>query len=160
MPELAVGETFAGSDLEVTVRAVELRDERGDAAVFPDEEKGEKVLIVVLDVVNTFPAPRSAGSGGEPSPTLDGIRVEGVEGAPALSRDDGLTTPILQPDVPAQVIAAWVVGPGDLRAGEQVRLSLPDSTHYVGRSVTSGDYWSDVRIGAWVTADVEAVVTR
>lgn len=159
-PELSVGDTYTGSDLEITVTAVELRDERGNAGVFPDEEKGERALVVVLDVVNTFTSPRSAaGGGGDASPTLDGIRVSGLKGAPALSRPDGLTTPILQPDVPTQVIAAWVVGQGDLRAGEQVRLALPDSTHYVGRSVTSGDYWSDVRIGAWVSADVEEVVT-
>ncbi|WP_309128184.1 hypothetical protein [Microbacterium sp.] len=159
VPELAVGDTFAGSDLEVTVRAVELRDERGDAAVFPDEGKGEKALVVVLDVVNTFTSARSAATADRPSPALDGIRVDGVEGAPALTRagDEGLVTPRLQPDVPVRVIAAWVVGPKDLRPGESVRISLPDSTHYVGKSVMSGDYWADVRLGAWVDARIEAV---
>ncbi|QNA93650.1 DUF4352 domain-containing protein [Microbacterium sp. Se63.02b] len=61
-PVVEIGETFAGSDLEMTVLGVELRDElsaeSGQTLVFPDEEKGERILVVTVDVTNTFDKPR------------------------------------------------------------------------------------------------------
>lgn len=157
-PEVAVGDMFAGSDLEMTVVGVELREESGNAALSPDEEKGERVLVVVVDAVNTFPAPRPAASGRTVSPVIDGIRIEGLDGKPEVSlADDGERTPVLQPDVPARLLLAWIVGPDDYREGDEILLTLPDSTHYVGKSVSRGDDWSDVVVGATVTADVVEV---
>ncbi|MCB8045681.1 hypothetical protein JM654_20610 [Microbacterium oxydans] len=57
IPDLTIGETFSGSEFEMTVVGVELRDERGMAAIYPDEEKGAP-LVVTVDVVNTFSQPR------------------------------------------------------------------------------------------------------
>ncbi|MBO0979686.1 hypothetical protein [Microbacterium sp. SD291] len=161
VPELSVGDTYRGSDLELTVVGVELRDERGDAMVFPDEEKGEKVLVVVVDVVNTFGKPRPSAAHAEASPTVDGIRLDGAEGAPSLSRtDDGGIPGMLQPDVPARLLLAWLVGPSDFRDGETVTLTLPDSTHHVGDNVLRGqDFWDEVRVGATVTATIEKAKT-
>jgi len=159
-PQLSVGETFAGSDFEMTVVGVELSDERGQALVFPDEEAGERVLIVTVDVVNTFSSPRSSTSRSEASPVIDGIRIQGLDDLPEVSRaDDGTGSPVLQPDVPARVLLAWLVGPGDFRDGDEIVLTLPDSTHRVGESVVRGDYWDDVRVGARVSATVEEVST-
>jgi hypothetical protein len=157
-PVVAVGETFAGSDLEMTVVGVELRDERGTAAVFPDEEKGERILVVTVDVVNTFDKPRASSAIAQQSPVVDGIRIEGVEEKGMLSRaDDGRIDPDLQPDVPARLLLSWVVGPDDYRGGEEIALTLPDSDHYVGQSVMRGDYWQDVRVGGTLTATIEEV---
>lgn len=157
-PELSVGETFAGSDFEMTVIGVELSDERGQALVFPDEETGERVLIVTVDVVNTFSSPRGSSNRSETSPVIDGIRIQGLDELPEISRaDDGTGSPVLQPDVPARLLLAWLVGPGDFGDGDEIVLTLPDSTHRVGESVVRGDYWDDVHVGARVSATVEEV---
>lgn len=157
-PRVEIGETFAGSDLEMTVVGVELRADRGMTGVFPDEEKDERVLVVTVDVVNTFPKPRPSTALPAASPVVDGIRIEGVDIKAAVSRaDDGLRSPRLQPDVPARLLLAWLVGPDDLDDGDQVVLTLPDSTHHVGSSVVRGDYWNEVVVGATLTATVEEV---
>ncbi len=160
VPEIAVGDTFAGSDLEMTIVGVELSDDRDNVMVFPDEEKGERVLTIVVDVVNTFDKPRPSSDNEAGSPVLDGIILEGLDERPSISRaDDGLGSPRLQPDVPARLLLAWVVGPDDFHDGDEVHLTLPDSTHYVGKSVVRGDYWYDVVVGATVTATVEEVTS-
>lgn len=157
-PTVAVGETFAGSDLEMTIVGVELREEPGNAALYPDEEKDERVLVVVVDVVNTFDTPRSSYSGDKMSPVVNGIHLEGIDEKPSVSRaDDGAGSPMLQPDVPVRLLLAWIVGPDDYHDGDEVQLTLPDSTHYVGKSVMRGDYWTDARVGATVTAEVVEV---
>lgn len=160
LPALAVGDAYSGSDLSMTIVGVELRDDPAGTGAYPDEEKGERVLVAEVDVVNDFSAPRSA-LGGPRSPVVDGISLrgyEGAEGGPAVARaDDGDVTPVLQPDVPARLLVSWVVGADDFRDGDEVVLTLPDSTHYVGSSVVSGDYWYDTRVGATVTAVVEEV---
>ncbi|MEJ1923532.1 hypothetical protein [Microbacterium sp. KHB019] len=158
IPVISVGETFAGSDLEMTVTGVELRDDRGPMAIFPDEEKGERILVVTVDAVNTFATPRGATSLSESSPMIDGIRIEGLEAKGEVFRaDDGRISPTLQPDVPARLLLAWIVGPGDFHDGDEIALTLPDSTHYVGQSVMRGDYWTDVRVGATLSATIDEV---
>ncbi|MFJ2552308.1 hypothetical protein [Microbacterium sp. NPDC087591] len=159
VPELAAGDMFAGSDLEMTVVGVELRSDHGNTSLYPDEEKDERVLVVTVDVVNTFPTPRKSVSGGN-SPVTDGIHVEGIDEPASVSRaDDGRIDPTLQPDVPARLLVAWIVGPDDFRDGEEITLTLPDSTHYVGQSVMRGDYWTDVRVGATATTTIREVST-
>ena len=64
---------------------------------------------------------------------------------------------MLQPDVRARLLLAWIVGPEDFHDGEEISLTLPVSTHYVGRSVMSGDFWDDVRVGATLTTTIEEV---
>ncbi|UNK71326.1 hypothetical protein [Microbacterium sp. H1-D42] len=159
IPELTVGESFSGSDLLMTVIGVELSDERAGSGVYPDAEKGERVLTVILDVTNEFTAPRTAASGGADSPVVDGITIEGVTTTPpGLARaDDGTYGIHLQPDVPVRIVASWVVGAEDVQDGDEVRITLPDSTHGVGQAITMGDYWSDPVIGAYVTAEVDEV---
>lgn len=157
-PVIEVGETFTGSDLEMTVIGVELRDDRGSAALFPDEESGERLLVVAVDVVNTFDKPRPSTAGSALSPVVDGIRIDGIEEKGTLSHaDDGQGAPWLQPDVPARLLLAWIVGPDDFRDGDEITLTLPDSDHYVGQSVMRGDYWGDVRVGATLTATIDEV---
>jgi hypothetical protein len=157
VPAIAVGETFSGSDLDMTVVGVELRSDRGNTSVFPDEEKDERVLIVTVDVTNTFSSPRASAVGGK-TPLVDGILIDGFDMRPSVSRaDDGTGSPRLQPDVPARLQLAWLVGPDDFHDGDEILLTLPDSTHRVGQSLVRGDYWDDFRVGATVTAPVEEV---
>lgn len=155
-PTVAVGEQYSGSDLTLTVQSVELRTDRGNAMVFPKEEQGEKVLAITLEATNTFHAARSASA----AEAVAGIRVKGIQGMPTISRADGSSGTTLQPDVPAQLVLAWVVRSGELHDGDELRLSLPDSTHFVGTSVLKGqDYWSDIVVGATLTAPVVEVAS-
>ena len=159
IPELALGGTYAGSDLEITVVGVELWDEMGNSAIYPDEAKGEKVLVVAVDVVNTFEKPRSVSSSALNQGSVDAIRIAGLDEAPSVShRDDGEGSGMLQPDVPTRLLLAWRVGPDDFLDGDAVSLTLPDATHRVGDNVLRGeDLWEDPRVGATVATTVEKV---
>ncbi|MFK0240106.1 hypothetical protein ACIQTX_04520 [Microbacterium sp. NPDC090281] len=162
-PVVKVGETFAGSDLEMTVVGVELRDElsaeSGHALVYPDEEKGERILVVTVDVTNTFDKPRPSTANPPLSPVVDGIRIEGLDKkGDVLRADDGERAPRLQPDVPARLLLTWTVGPDDFHDGDEITLTLPDSDHYVGQSVMRGDYWVDVTVGATLMATIDEVI--
>ncbi|MDQ0615187.1 hypothetical protein QF046_002828 [Microbacterium sp. W4I4] len=158
VPTVEAGEQYAGSDLQLTVQGVELRTERGNAAVYPDAEKDERVLAVIVEVMNTFDKPRLATALGEVSPVVDGIRVDGLDAKPEVSRADGSGGTFLQPDVPAQLVLAWIVGPDDLKDGDEVTLTLPDSTHRVGTNVQRGvDMWDDVVVGAVLTTTVREI---
>jgi len=157
-PTVAAGEQYEGSDLQLVVQRIELRAERGTAAVYPDATKNERVLAVIVEAVNTFDRPRSATALSAASPTVDGIRVDGLDAKPAVSRMDGSGGTMLQPDVPAHLVLAWLVGPDDLHDGDEVTLTLPDSTHRVGTNVQRGvDFWDDVVVGAVLTATVHEV---
>ncbi|MDT0158170.1 hypothetical protein Q9R19_11090 [Microbacterium sp. ARD32] len=159
VPTVSLGEEYSGSDLQFTVQGVELRAERGNAASFPDQAKQQKVLAVIVDVVNTFGTPRLAVGGALVSPMVDGIRVDGIDVKPAIAyADDSAGAVWLQPDVPVRLVVSWVVGAHDLSDGDEVRLSLPDSTHRVGTNVQrSVDLWDEVVVGATLTAPVREI---
>lgn len=158
VPTVTVGQQFTGGDLTMTVQNVELLSDRGSTALFPKEEKGEMVLAVTVDVVNTFSSPRSAVSGLSLSPVVDGIRIEGVDGKPTVSRTDRSDGTMLQPDVPARLVVAWMVHRGDFHDGDTVHLTLPGATHFVGTNVLKGqDYWSDVVVGATLKTTVTEI---
>ncbi|MGN7979304.1 hypothetical protein ACTJJ4_17135 [Microbacterium sp. 22195] len=158
-PTVSIGGQYSGSDLEMTVQGVELRAERGNAASFPDKEKHEKVLAVIVDVVNTFGKPRLATGSGSPSPAVDGIHVDGIDEKPVIAYADASGGSVwLQPGVPVRLVLSWVVGPDELHDGDEVRLTLPDSTHSVGTNVQRGvDIWDEVVVGATLTAAVEEI---
>ncbi|MFT4260414.1 hypothetical protein [Microbacterium sp.] len=151
-PEVAVGEAFEGAGFEMTVQAAELRDDGSGLLVFPDETAGERVLVVTIDATNVTAAPRACANQLGELWSVDGIRIDGIDGAPSLTRaDDGTGAPILQPDVPARLLAAWVVGSDDLEAGDEIVIELPDATRGVGKDLIKNEYWYDAHVGATVT---------
>jgi hypothetical protein len=156
VPTVLAGDQYTGSDLRLTVQGAELRTEGRMLGVYPDE--GERILAVIVEAVNTFDEPRPATSLSSVSPVVDGIRVDGIDIKPAVSRADGSGGMMLQPDVPARLVLAWVVGPDDLHDGDGVTLTLPDSTHRVGANVQRGvDIWDDVVVGATLTTTVREI---
>ncbi|WP_217180772.1 hypothetical protein [Streptomyces sp. AC495_CC817] len=159
IPEIAVGEVYTGADFEMAVVGVELWNEQGNSAIYPRTDEGEKVLVVAVDVTNTFDKPRRATSGEFAAGSVDAITVDGIDELPFLTyADDGGTARELQPDVPVRLLLAWRVGSDDFHDGDAVSLTLPDATHRVGDNVLRGvDLWEDVRVGATLTATVEEV---
>ncbi len=151
--ELRAGEHFVGSELDMSVVSAALGGKVRGTSLSPDA--GQRTLVVILDVTNEFTKPRSGGA----KDTLAGIGVEDVVTANfnADRVDDGSAVSYLQPDVPTRVRVAWLVDSADVTAGDEIRVMLPDSTHYVGKLFTMGDYWSDLRTGAYVTVKVDEV---
>lgn len=134
--ELGVGETFVGSDLSMTVLGVALTDTRPMSGLIVDEQAGERVLSVILEVVNEFDLPRVAESPGvAASPVIDGITVVGVTSTqPQLSRDGEGYAPItLQPGVPVRIAASWILTDDSVQPGDELPITLPGATHGVGQ---------------------------
>lgn len=149
------GQTYIGSELEITpVRATVIDQLRG-TGVYP--QPGERVLTVVLDVRNLSEFARLSTSSG----ALRDVRLEGFEHLePSIARlDDETIAPWLQPGVAARVVLSWAV-PADLAGdGDDVRMLLPDSTRSMGRFVLYGVVWSDAEIGGILVLAVEDLGT-
>lgn len=155
--ELAAGEHFLGSDLDMAVISVGVADgEVQGAGVTPDE--GQSTVVAVLDVTNLYTAPRPVRS----KDTLGGIALEGIktDRYDVNRTSDGTGAAFLQPDVPTRVRIAWTVDADAVSPGEEIRVVLPDSTRFTGSFVARGDYWDDVRTGAYVTVRVDALPTE
>ena len=152
-PQLKAGQHYVGSDLDIAVASAAIGGKVRGTGISPAE--GQKTLVVVLDVTNAFSKPRPATT----ADTLAGIRVEHVtaHGFAANRTADGSSVTALQPGVPTRVRIAWAVDADDVAPGDAIRVVLPDSTHNVGSLFAMGDYWSDVRTGAYVTVPVGEV---
>jgi len=152
-PELHVGQHYVGSDLDIAVISAAIGGEVRGTNLYPAE--GQRTLVVVLDVTNTFDKPRSASE----KDTLKGIAVKDVslQGFNANRVVDGSNVSSLQPDVTTRVRVAWLVDGAEVARGDEIRVVLPDSTHYVGQLFTRGDYWADIRTGAYATVPVDQV---
>jgi len=149
--ELAAGEHYIGSDLDMSVVSAGVGGEVRGAGVTPDD--GEKTVVVVLDVTNEYTAPRVARA----KDTLGGIGLDGIEtNRYDVNRvADGSGAGFLQPDVPTRVRIAWTVDEDAVAPGDEIRVVLPDSTRFTGSFATRGDYWDDIRPGAYVTVRVD-----
>lgn len=151
--ELSVGEHYAGSQLDMAVVGASVGGEVRGTGFSPEPREG--TLVVVLDVTNEFTAPRLARS----KDTMGGVGVDGLtlEGVDVERTIDGSNVLNLQPGVPTRVRLAWLIDEGDVAPGDEIRVALPDSTHYVGSFVERGDYFTDVRVGAYVTVPVDSL---
>jgi len=151
--ELSAGEHYTGSQLDMAVVSAGVGGEVRGTGFAPEE--GQRTLVVVLDVTNEFTAPRLARS----KDTMGGVGVDGVslEGVDVARTIDGSNVLEFQPGVPTRVRLAWLIDEGQVSPGDEIRVVLPDSTHYVGSFVERGDYFTDVRTGAYATVQVDAL---
>ncbi|MFE6735132.1 hypothetical protein [Microbacterium sp. NPDC057650] len=151
--EISAGESYTGSQLDMTVVSAGVGGYVRGSGVTPEE--GQRTLVVVLDVTNEFDEPRPTGE----KDALGGIGVDGMKlAAPSRNRvADGSSASTLQPGVPTRVQLAWVVDADAVSAGDEIRVTLPDATHYQASFVGRGGYWYDFRTGAYVTVPVEAL---
>lgn len=166
IPELSAGQMFLGAELEMTVVSAELADERSGSGVSPADDGDDRVLTVVLDVVNRDQEARTSYS----YDATRGISLVDVEtrdvdkttsilnGEASVARiDEPNFSPYLQPNVPVRLILSWQVAADTIHDGEEIRLRLPTAVEAVGTMVVSGEYWTDVRTGAYVTVPVDDI---
>lgn len=156
LEELGTGETHTSPQLAITVQRAVLIDELSGTGAFPDEEKGERLLVLLVEVENRWDRPLATfGSEGVQRAVLlegDDRAADGV-----VREDDQTSTPWLQPGVPALIAFSWVV-PGDAYAGgEPLRIVLSDATLYQAQLLSSGESWVDRTPAAVVTIPLEDV---
>jgi len=153
---LGTGETHTSPQLAITVQRAVLIDELSGTGAFPDEEKGERLLVLLVEVENRWDRPLATfGSAGVQRAVLlegDDRAADGI-----VREDDQTSTPWLQPGVPALIAFSWVV-PGDAYAGgEPLRIVLSDATLYQAQLLSSGESWVDRTPAAVVTIPLEDV---
>lgn len=148
-----IDETFVTSQLSLSVERIAVVDTLPGSGSFPDQDAGERVLAILVEVTNLDVEPRSAwGSGG-----LSTMRLEGrPEDTPniSISGDLDYSSVTLQPDVPTRVLLTWVVAADEIDgAGVHVRVQdavKSDSTLFRGES-----YWNDSGTESLLTGPVE-----
>lgn len=159
-PELKPGETFIGAEMQMSVVSVEVADKRYQSGVSPADDGSERVVSVILDVVNLDEEARQSYTLGSLRSVslIDTTTLKTAE--PSIARvDDGTFNPYLPPDVPVQVVLSWLVDADLLIEGDELRIALPQATEVVGSMVTSGEYLTDITTGALVVASVIDVGT-
>lgn len=156
LDELSAGETHTSPQLAITVERAVLIDSLSGTGAFPDEEKGERLLVLLVEIENRWDRPLATfGSEGVQRAVLvegDGRAADGI-----VREDDQTFTPWLQPGVPALLAYSWVV-PGDAYSdGEPLRVLLSDATLYQAQLLSSRESWVDPVPSAVVTIPVDDV---
>lgn len=154
LPQLSAGETHTSPQLNITVERAVLVDSLTGSGVTPDRDKGERLLVLLVQLENLWNRPLSSSSteGFTGAVLLDGDPRK----AGALVREDDQTSPMwLQPDVPALVAYTWAVGPNDYAEGENLTIVLQDAELIVGQLLYSGEDWGDYAPAATVSMPLE-----
>lgn len=151
---LEPGEEHRNDQVAMTIERAVLIDEFEDAGVYVED--GERVLALVVDVENTWDEPLSASPD---SSVTESLTVEGLADAPdSVARyDDATINPVLQPDVPAQIVIAWAVEADAFDDGDELTLTFNDMTLHTGSFVANGQWWTDPVAAATVTVAVEDI---
>ena len=156
LARLAAGDTHTSRQLAITVQRAVLIDELRGSGSFADEEKGERLLVLLIEMENRWNVPlRTFGTEG----VMDAVRLDGDDRAATgiVREDDQTFTPWLQPGVPALLVFSWTV-PGTAYAdGDELKIVLRDSTLQVGQLLYTGDTWGEPSPAAIVTARIEDV---
>lgn len=161
LEQLTAGETHHSAQLDVTVERAVLIDSLSGAGAYPDADKGERLLVLLVEIENLWTQPALGSPFVGPTDatyhrtvTLDG---DGRVADGIVREDDQTLTPELQPHVPALLAFSWIV-PGDAYAdGEELTVVLKDSTLQRGQLLFSDAYWSAPEPAAHVTVTIEDV---
>lgn len=152
--EIGVQERVIGAEQSFSVQRVAVVDTLQGSGSFPDEDAGERVLAVLIDVTNLDDVPRSTGGDG----AVGAIRVEGLpDERPAIAvyGDDDYSAVTLQPDVPARLLLTWVVPADEISDDDEVRVVLPDAEKFESLLFGGEVSWSALGPSAIVTARVD-----
>ena len=153
LPSPSPGEAHVTDQRSLTVKRAVLIDELPEAGVYPED--GERVLALIVDIENRWDEPlRTTGTYG----VTVSFAVEGVDDPRDVARmDDATGIMYLQPNVPAELVYAWTVDAADFADGQQLPMTLFDTSLYTGSFVTEGQWWSDPVADARVSPTIEDV---
>ena len=161
LEQLTVGETHTGAQLAMTVERAVLIDRLSGSGAFPDADKGERLLVLLVRMENRWSEPAIASAfAGLLDATYRRNVVLAGDGAVAdgiVREDDQTLDPVLQPGVPALIAFSWVVPGTAYRDGEELTVVLKDAALEHGQMLFSGDYWGTPEPAAHVSVEIEDV---
>lgn len=148
-----VGHVHTSAQVSLTVERAVLLDEFPQAGI--TVKPGQRVLAVQVHAVNNWTRPlATTGGTGSVSQSL-GIRALHPSNPTAAARfDDATVSPMLQPDVPADLVFTWPVPAARFHDGDDIRVTLYDQSLHTGTFVTSGEYWNQPTAAAVVEVPV------
>lgn len=158
LPVLTVGETHTSPQLAITVQRAVVIDRLSGTDAFPDEKKGERLLILLVEVENRWTeavqisASGSAAAGKTVRLAGDERRADGI-----VREDDQTSHPWLQPALPALLAFSWTVGGNDYADGEELVVELHDTSLEAGKLLYTGLRWSAPELAATVRVPIEDV---
>lgn len=159
--ELSVGETHISPQLAITVERAVLIDSLRGAGAYPDEKKGERLLVLLVEMENRWDEPVSfAQSSAYGSSRTVHLAGDDREAIGLVREDDQTSAPWLQPGIPTLLAFSWTVGPGDYADGDDLRVELSDAQLQTGRLLYTGDRWTTPELSAVVTVPIEDVGTE
>ena len=157
IPEFAPGDRYEALQFALQPERASLIDGFPEQGVMPDE--GNRLLVVVATVENTWTDPLSIARGGSEPDSLApvGIDIVGDSDAPSdiIVFDDGSTVATVQPNVPVKLAYVWEVPAGSLADGDDLRVDLLDREFQGEAAIYFGDRFSDFHVAGFVTFDVE-----
>lgn len=151
---VGVGDTHTSPQLEITVERAVLIDSLTGSGVSPDRDKGERLLVLLVEVENQWTRPLAPSLAGS---YAHAVRLDGdPRPAEAVVREDDQTSgPWLQPDVPALLAYTWTVGARDYTGGDDLTVVLQDAELIVGQFLYTGENWGEYTPAATVTVPLE-----
>lgn len=151
--QFGIGDTFISSQLSIDVDRIAVVDELPGSGAFPDEDAGERVLAVLVEVTNLDVEPRNAsGTGG-----LGTVRLDGrPDDAPNVTvyGDADYSAVALQPDLPTRILLTWVVVADEIE-DDDVQLILPEAVKSNSTLFRGESYWSDTSSTVVISGAVE-----
>lgn len=156
LEQLSAGETHHSPQLDIAVERAVLIDSLSGSGVSPDQDLGERVLVVLVRVENLWTRPLRSGMSDS---FAQAVLVDG-DGRPAggVVREDDQTAPLwLQPNVPALLAYSWAVDPEDYADVETLTVVLQDAELIVGQLLYTGEDWGQYAPAAHVAVPLEDV---
>lgn len=155
LTRLEPGEPHVTDQRSFTVQRAVLIDELPDAGV--DVEEGQRVFAVIAEIENawTEPMPSTGSFGIASSFSIEHIEMGSRDASARL--DDSTWNPWLQPGVPATIVFAWPVQADRYSDGEEVEVTLYDTTLITGSFVSGDTWWDNPVADAVVTVEIEDV---
>ncbi|PRY68571.1 hypothetical protein B0I08_104274 [Glaciihabitans tibetensis] len=159
LPELKPGDSFAGSELKISVVGAVLIDAFPAQSIEPAE--GNRLLVVRAVVENLWdkPVPTLNGVG-----AADNLRPVDVDGLDADEKpltvaivSDGTISPALQPGVPVELAFIWEVSAGALSDEARLRVNIFDKVYSRGGGVAYGERFIDPFVAAYTELAVNDV---
>jgi hypothetical protein len=161
LTELEPGEPHTTDQRSLTVQRAVLIDELPGSGASPED--GERVLVLVTDIENRWTEPLAASDfdsigntdGIDGTFAVDGLDDHSRRGTARL--DDATGSPWLQPGVPATIVYAWPVETGRYAEGDELDITLYDTTLTTGSFVLNGQWWDEPVADAVVSVKIEDV---